>query len=216
MAKGAASCPRCGAPALSSGGGGRPERFERALSVEWPAHAAPAPERPSGRPTGPLGRPREPSLVVVLAVLTLGLSALAWVWRASREVDAYWTRPGRAFAAVRGGVILIALGWIAMVASIPLLAGTSSFGVFAALLMGGASVAFGGTVSVWLGFWRTWSAIAEDERRRGRPDPIEPGLMLLFALLPVANLVTFFVALHRGQRHLNEMWAAAALERARE
>ncbi len=97
-----------------------------------PAAAAMAPLTPSARPQplfGPVGRPRSAVVVALLAVLTLGVSALVWHHRVNRELEEFdpqlHSRPMRSTVAVAvpwligllttlAGAVLIVAGRLAI------------------------------------------------------------------------------------------------------
>jgi hypothetical protein len=68
-----------------------------------------------------------------------------------------------------------------------------------------------GGILMLIGQWRVWTAIQEDEMRRGLPKPLSPGVMLAFMLIPYVNLVTMWIAYYRTQKSLNGMWESAAI-----
>jgi hypothetical protein len=218
-------CPRCGAPTsagmsfCTSCGEALPARVEPALV---PAPAAPAGVVASSRPRG---ETQEPWLVVVLVLVTFGIYQYIYWWRVSREVDTYRGTPGHAHHAVRVatfvGLAALALGLIGVGLLMSALFSNLSaleaqepsdaevFALFAPafvlfpFVLVAALVAF----VFWLvGLWRVWSGIAQEERARGRSDPLSPGVQLAFVLVPYVNLVTLFVALYRTQDRLNALW----------
>lgn len=184
--------------------------------------AAPVAAAAQPAPPGPRGVTQEPVLVVVLALVTLGIYTLFYWWRVSKETDAWASRAGHAHKPVQAGVLLgVAVGAVGIIAFVAMLGS-----IFASLASGAPEVQamtgmatyvlammlvmVGGIASLIflaIGQWRVWSAIEADERRRGHPSPLSPGLQLLFVLLPYVNIVTGFIALYRTQERLNEMWA---------
>lgn len=181
-------------------------------------------------PAGPAGVTMEPWLVLVLTLVTFGVYGFFYWWRVSKEVDAYRGTPGHANQPIKTAIIVGSVVMVLMVVLFALFLGAlvdaglsqdfqgeptpeqveailgGMAGAFAIipLIAIGALVAF----VFWLvGQWRVWSAIEADERRRGHPSPLSPGLQLVFVLVPYINIVTTWIALWRTQDRLNQMWA---------
>ena len=197
-----AFCPRCGAAT-------RPDiRFCTACGEELPAvpassaasaaagapgaAAAAGPGLEAGRP---VGKEVRPILVPLFSILTLGIYALYFWWRTSREMDAY--AGSRAHPVVRIGVALSAAGILATAAVMAsvyaqldwaaILADPSAapspeamqamaqeeplYGVSVALAVIGAGV-------LYAGLWRMWGALRDVEVRRGRGEPFDPRIAL--------------------------------------
>lgn len=219
-------CAHCGA-ALNKPVFG----YEAPASPELspPPYAVPQAAAPVGG-RGPVGRVVEPVLVLVLYLVTLGVYGAFYWWRVSKEVDAYTGRPGNAHSPARAGILTLviatplALGaYLFILLAIVATPGfdpessqppeltpeqAAAFGFPALILLLAAVAALVGQIVLYVAKWRVWRAIEADERARGLPAPLSPGLMLIFVLVPYVSLVTFWIAMHRTQKGLNGMWEA--------
>lgn len=230
---GASRTPTAGAPGAQPPARAPPAAGSPGFgSAAPPAYAPAAPQAeawggsapvPPG-PAGPVGRTQEPWLVLVLMLVTLGFYGLFYLLRVSREVDDYTQRPGHAGRKVRlglllflGAVVLLVAGFAFAAAAAPseaeLAGGTEpdagGLGAFLLFVFLGMGLALAGGILMLIGQWRIWKTIEEDERRRGVPKPLSPGLMLVFMLIPYVSIVTMWIAYYRTQTGLNGMWAAA-------
>lgn len=231
-------CPNCGAPTSSAMAFCTSCGTSLARAVypqaQGPGQAPGAPAQTQGQAQavrGALGTHREPWLVVVLSLVTLGVYALYYWWVSSREVDAYAGKPGHSHGLVKIGVVVSLVAGVAFV----ILFASFFFGMFALMLTGGepdASMAgafvggiltlilvgtalFVGSVVLLVGKYRVWEAIEQDEKRRMHPTPLSATLMLVLTLasfvVPFAGFVLPLVVLYLTQEHLNQAWAAGAL-----
>ena len=234
-----AFCPRCGAPTTPG------TRFCGSCGESLAANVAPPPApapaayeappsyaAPPPRASGPPGAVREPVVVILLAIVTLGLYGLYYWWVVSREVDEYTQKPGNAHKLVKIGTI------ISLVAGVILFFAAISFvgtiiaeavdgaepteeeilgmigGAFATFFLVGTA-AFVGSIIRLIGKWRLWSALEADERARMHPSPISAGLMLALVILawfiPFVGWILPLVVMWMTQEHLNQAWQAAGV-----
>lgn len=190
---------------------------------------APAPPTYAGTaqpgPGGPVGTTRSPGMVTLLSIVTLGIYAFFFWWSASREIDAYTQRPGHAHGKIRLSVFLFlgaaALLVVAFIGVISAAIGAeesggqpsdgsmagAGVGILAMIVAVPAMIA--AVILLYMGMWRVWSAIRDDQARRAHPKPLSPGMMLAFYLIPYVNIVTMWVAIHRTTAGLNDVWAGA-------
>lgn len=193
-----------------------------------PSTLAPTPAAPgfaaTGGGRGPPGEVRSPGIVLLLILVTLGIYGLFFWLRAARETDAYTQRPDHARGKVRlgfllslGALVVFILGFVLAGASLPMseaeaqaqdVSGGAVAGFLLAMFVG-VALTVAGTVFLFIGQWRVWSAIQDDESRRGVPTPLSPGLMLAFMLIPYVNIVTMWIAYYKTQKGLNGMWESA-------
>lgn len=226
-------CPQCGRPLaadLKFCPGCGATRTATATMADPPLRPA---EHGTGAGTsttpgaGPVGQRQDPGLVLLLLLVTLGFYMFFYWWRVSREIDAFTQRPGHAHRVTKIGVML-SLGSL-----IPLLAGFVAFlgamgdsfdeqgepvftpeqeqagGIGFLLLIVGLAVLIAGAIALYVGAWRVWKTIEADERRRGEPKPLSPGLMLFFIIVPYLAFLTMWFTYYRTQKGLNGMWDAA-------
>lgn len=218
-------CPHCGhatnAGASFCGACGKP------LVVTAPAPTIPGAPPISG-PTGrPVGMTVEPWLPIVLTLVTFGIYGFFYWWRVSKETDAYAGTPENAHKMVRIATILGIVGFVGgMILSIAVLSAIfaavgdadpdpqaisaaqlgalASLGILFPIVMIGIVTAY----VLWIvAMYRVWRTIENAERAAAHPNPLSPGLQLLFVLLPYVNFVTFWIALYKTQDHLNALWA---------
>lgn len=193
---------------------------------------APPPVVARAGPPRPVGATREPWLVVLLGFVTLGIYALVFWWQSSKEVDAFRGEPGRAHGKVKAGVLTAVAAVAVFVVGIFSVVGAAvsaaanagsdspspsvlaGAGVFMLALFAGFALALVAAVLLYMGLWRVWQAIETDERARGVPSPLSPGLMLVFVLVPYLNLVGTWIALYKTVKGLNGMWAAESARSA--
>lgn len=224
-------CAACGRP-LEAGA-----RFCTACGANVAVPAAPAPVvapgAPEAAPSGPTGRVQEPWVVPVLTLVTLSIYQYVWLWRVTREVDAWRASPPHAHRAARRAVafalagtlvFVVAFGsllWLAAMVPVPEgepltdspfqgLAAPQVLAVGVGLVAGLALMMVG-VVWSYVASWRVWSALEADGARRG-VKPLSPPLMLLLMLLPYVNIVGTFWVLWRTQKELNAAWAATSPE----
>lgn len=219
------TCPGCGSCFAHGGTGPVPcpscgfdvdppsREAERVDLPEAPAEASP------DREDRWVGQDRDPVLVVVLAFITLGLYGLLWLWETSREIDRHVPEGSSAHEMVRIGLLALAGAVAAVVVGIvAILTGSVPRGGPATLLLAGGGMLFlvavllgliGGVLQL-VGHWRIWSKMQDRERDLGIRDPIDPVLHLVLVLIPIVNIVGFWIVLYRTQDHLNEIWARSA------
>lgn len=150
----------------------------------------------------PVGRKQQPSEVVLLFAVTLTIYSWFWLWRVTKEADAWSGEPGRRNARVK-----IALG--VLVAGI-LVAAFAVFGAIGAALSGmdpdaepdpealaqalegspaftvaTLAAAAPGVALAWAA-WSVWRFVRDDQARRGVAKPLQPGLLLALTLTPLA------------------------------
>lgn len=203
-----ANCPNCGALLPAAG-----------YTCLACGTTVPAAVRPVG-PRGPPGRAQEPWVVPLLVLVTLGVYQYVWGWRVTREVDAFRQGAPDAHRSMRRGVffgvialVLVAAGVAAFVLTVDPAAeevapeDIAGLGAFMLLLLAGMAAGIAGTVFVYIGFWKVWRAIEDDDRLRGVA-PISPVLMLVLLLVPYVNIVGMFYVPYRTQKGLNAMWAS--------
>lgn len=195
----------------------------------YPATTPPTTPAPAAAPArGPGGTRREPWLVVILTLVTMGLYALYYWWVTSREMDASTRRPGHAHGPVRIGVIVsaaaaILLAFLLATFFATLLAtilsgrapdardmlGTIAGGILLLFLASTAGLV--GAILLLVGKYRIWEAIEQDERRRGHPTPLSAALMVILSLaalvIPFIGMVLPLVVLYMTQDHLEQAWA---------
>lgn len=230
-------CPRCGASTTpqmafctSCGESLAKVVYPQAQPPPSPTLApAMVPPPPSGPALarGPAGRHQDAALVVILTIVTFGIYGFFYWWRVSKEIDAYMIRPEHSHRSIKIGAILgfvsFVVGIVAVIAFMSAifaaygedLATSASSGEAPFVLLGGMTLLFPflliGWIAAWIlwlvGQYRVWRLIEEDERARGHPNPLSPGLQLLFVLIPYVNLVTMFIALYKTQERLNAAWA---------
>lgn len=164
-------------------------------------------------------------MVLVLTFVTLGIYGLPYWWRVSKEVDDYMGRPGHAHRRIRLGVFLLLGALAALVVGFVVVfaaaasaeeaaatgaepAGAGFAGFALVVMLAGYGLLLAAVILWYMGMWRVWKSIEEDERRRAVADPLSPGMMLVFMLVPILNYVTTWVALYQTQKHLNAMWGA--------
>lgn len=235
-----AFCPRCGAPTApgtrfcGSCGQALPQQGATAPPPPPPAPApppyyAPAPP-PAGYARGPPGPVREPVIVLLLAVVTFGLYGLYYWWVTSRDMDEYTQKPGHSHNLVRIGTIVILVAMVVL-----LFAAVSFIGTIIAEAADGQEpteeevlgIVFGamgtfflivtaatvGAIIRLVGKWRLWTSLEADERARGHPAPLSPGLMLGLEIgswfIPFVGFVLPLIVLWMTQEHLNQAWQAA-------
>lgn len=229
-------CPRCGASTTpqmafctSCGESLAKVVYPQAQPPPSPTIAPATAPPPSGPALarGPVGRQQDAALVVILTLVTLGIYGFFYWWRVSKEVDAYMIRPEDSHRSIKIGAILGLVSavvgifaFIAFMSAVFSAVGNdfaaSDPGSAAPLaLFGGMALLFPLLMIAWIAAWvlwlvgqyRVWRLIEEDERARGHPNPLSPGLQLLFVLIPYVNLVTMFIALYKTQERLNAAWA---------
>lgn len=232
-----AFCPRCGAPTTPGQGfcGSCGEKLAAGIVAPAP-YAPPHPGQAQGQAhaqgTGRVGEVREPLLVILLAIVTLGLYGLYYWWVVSREVDEHTQRPGHSHNLVRIGTIVSIVSALVLVfAFISFMGSMISSGLvdgdepteeeIMALLLGGIGIfvlgglgAFVGSILRLIGKWRMWSALEEAERRRMHANPISAGLMLALSILgwfvPFVGWILPLVVMWMTQEHLNQAWRGGA------
>lgn len=204
-----------------------------AASLAPPPTHAQAPEAevaPAAHAAGPVGETREPVIVLLLAVVTLGLYGLYYWWIASREVDEHTQRPGNSHNLVRiGTIVSVAAGIVLVFAVISFLGSLFADLVagrqptdqeIASMVLGGigifllaATAAFVGSVLRLVGKWRMWSALEAHERARMHPNPLSAGLMVGLVIgswfIPFVGWILPLVVMYLTQEHLNQAWEAA-------
>lgn len=198
-------CPDCGFE-VGPSGGSEPE----------PADAARA---PPSRDHGPVGEDRDPVLVVVLSLITFGIYRLYWLWVVSEEIDDYDPDAKSAHKLVKIGYVAIAVALVALLVALAGLLASGSmrpgagpdaamagFGLFMGLAVLALIVAF---LLPLIGEYRLWTKIRDDEVRADVRDPLDPVIQLVLVLVPIVNIVGFWIALYRTQDHLNDVWARA-------
>jgi hypothetical protein len=167
------------------------------------------------------GKVVHPAVVVVLALATLGVYALVYWWRVSKETDLL--RGHRhAHRVLKVGLLLAVLGTIAAVlaaavgAALAYGIGATAEGRFrsedealqaivdAALPFAVAAlvavvVALVGCVMVAVGQYRSWDTLRSAERAAGQESPINPGLYLFLPLgLALCGAIPGFVGVLLG------------------
>lgn len=224
-------CPRCGASTTSSmsycvacG-----ESLAPATTMA-PRPTASTSQAPGGAATGPPGMTRDPLVVVLLSVVTLGLYGLYYWWVVSREVDDYARPTAPSHNLMRIGTVLALVGGAVLIFTLvsflgALFAGSMSSGTFdeptdaevlAALLSGigffllGATMAFAGAICRLVAKYRIWQAIEDAERHRPHARPLSSGLMLALAILAWflsgPGVVVSLILVWMTQDHLNRLW----------
>lgn len=231
-------CPHCGAQTQADYG------FCIACGTTL---GAPAAASASGgalsMPARPLGKVVAPWKVVLLVVVTLGVYPYVLWWRTSREVDAY--AGSRAHTLVRVGIGLAIVALVGLVVAVyqvlvPLMAVAledptapidqeSARAAYLAnpVYLGASVMMLIGSLTLYAGMWRAWSAIRDDEARRGVAHPLQPavfgGLLVASAILQVlgafvevasyfslpALILTLWI-LAAWQARLNDTWRAAS------
>lgn len=182
------------------------------------------------RATGPPGQVREPFVVILLAIVTLGLYGLYYWWVVSREVDEYTQKPGHSHKLVQiGTIISLVAGVILFFAAISFIGTIIAeaadgqepteeevlgmvFGAIGTFILVGMA-AFAGSIIRLVGKYRLWSALEENERARMHPNPLSAGLMIALVILawfvPFIGFVLPLVVMWMTQEHLNQAWQAA-------
>lgn len=218
-----AFCVSCGEslPAAPAPGAQPPPPVAPPPYAYGAPYGAPAPA-----PAGPRGRVQAPGLVVVLSLVTLGIYAAVYWWRVSREVDERMQRPPYAHKMARWGILLVVAAGVAylvgvgamfaaIAGSMDPVTGEPSTDVPLGLLwtiplmLAAWAAGIAGYVLLIIGEWRVWTFLQTEDMRRMRPQPFNPGLMLVLTLVPLVNLVGVFIALYSTQERLNEHWQAA-------
>lgn len=211
----APSAPPAPAPAPVSGppsdpspaplAGPAPDPWDSTPDHGYGAPTAPGAAAP--RDGGEPGQLREPGIIVLLYIVTLGIYGLVWHWKTGVEVDRFrpetrasgamktyvWTAVAAyaliavAFIAI-GGAFFAALADAAVEDRDPTegelfdaIVG-ASFGFFLLLLAFVVGVV--SEIFKYVGLWRVWHMTAGEQRRIG-VEPLNPTLLLLFVLSPL-------------------------------
>lgn len=239
-----AFCPRCGAastPGLA---------FCAACGEMLPAVPAATPGAAAdpalaGRATG---KRVHPAFATLMSLLVASVYQPWFWWRTSREMDAY--AGSRSHGIVRVGVALLLLGLalsiyvgasVASALDLMTLFGEEGFTVAMERFTEGVAehpltlpqlgtTALGAAIT-YAGAWRMWSALREEELRRGRSPAFDPRIALAFvlgatflqlgglaaagtSLAPVLDLlglvflVGSLLVIYQTQARLNELWRA--------
>lgn len=161
------------------------------------------------------GRTQNPWAVLGLAIVTLGIYILFWLWRITKEVDAF-APATQAHRRYRRALVLAAIGMAVVVGAITaIVAGAASestalAGLGALLYVAALAVLVTGGVFSMIAYWRVWKTIEAEEKAAMVESPLSPGLCLALALIPIVNYVGGFYVIHRTQRGLNGMWERPA------
>lgn len=161
--------------------------------------------------TSPTGRIQRPLAVLGLALVTLGIYILFWLWRITKEVDAF--APGtQAHRRYRRALLLVAIGYAVLIGAVAAIAmgaaseGTALVAVGGLLYFAALVVLLTGAVFSLIAYWRVWKTIEAEEKAAMVDSPLSPGLCLALAMIPFVNFVGGFYVIHRTQRGLNGMW----------
>lgn len=253
-----AFCPRCGAastPGVSFCTACGEDLPAVPVAPGTPGEAAWLPGAPlpaAGATRGPVGKRVKPIVVLLLAIVTLTLYTYYFWWRVTRETDAY--TGSRSHRAARVGVLVLASGLLLTIGIAMSVFGAYDWGAIAAGTIPGPTsdeirteamahpaypvgVALNvlGSGILLVGLWRMWSALRDDEARRGRRPPFDPrlaagilgagvgvaladfalptsaGVEQVLGLLSLVITVATFVVYYQTQARLNEMWDAAGV-----
>lgn len=168
----------------------------------------------SPRPAAPVGLVQSPGLVVGLILVTLGIYGFIWRWRITREVDADSGNARRAHSIFRIGLLLMVLAiplyLIGLVSTVAAVFAGSGSGLGMLLVLAGAGMLLTGGIMMLMGDWRVWNHIHDEETKLAWPKPLSPGMQLALFLVPLMNLVGFFVVPYRTLAGLNRIWEARA------
>lgn len=229
-----ADCPSCGTRVETPTEGTvrcRACGFEFQVAAgETVVPDAPAETAPSGRAPGatgatadrgPAGRDRDPVVVVILTLVTLGIYRLLWLWEVSQEIDDFTGRDPSAHKLVRIGYIVLGVTVLVMLlAAVGIVvvgfsgapgapASDAALAGFGLIVILGFVVLLGAFLLPLIGEWRVWQKIHDDEIRADVRDPLDPVVQLILTLIPLINIVGFWIALYRTQDHLNALWRRA-------
>lgn len=224
---GTASCPSCGftakvpdAPAPAAPPSPTAAPPPTAPPPGWPAAgwtaATPAPSQPVPAPGfapmapapgsmppawGTRGKAVEPAVVAVLFVATLGIYAIFFWWRVSREADLLKGHR-HAHGLARTGILMSLLGGLvaALFVVVVLVQAFAALGPgeapteqevfdavagaapFLAVIVLAVLVAVAGAILLYVAQWRSWTSIRDAELAAGRGDPVNPALYLFLPL----------------------------------
>lgn len=227
--------PPTEAPPGSTGAGPSPPPRDGA-----PSGPSPPPDGSSGLASGAgiVGPHREPMLVAVLGVLTLGFYFWYWLWKTSEECERFDPEGPSPHLPVKIGLGGIAVGiasWMFIffifigasgAASDPAASGEAleAAGVGAMIFSIVALLGFFiGMIALLVGMYRVWKWIEFHETEIGYRDSLSAGVMLLIYLgggfvsgLFIFLLIGFLLmplvygyVLYRTQKGMNRVWEAA-------
>lgn len=222
------SCPSCGAGVeVPVDGWTRCPDCGFEVSHSGSSQAEPAREPSQEGPTatrdhGSTGEDRDPVIVVILTLFTLGIYRLYWLWVVSKEIDDYDPDAKSAHKLVKIGMVVIVVAAVVVMISLLGIAGSGALdrgppttgtqaalaglGIFMFLAVVALFVAF---LLLLIGEYRIWTKIRDDEVRCDVRDKLDPVIQLVLVLVPLVNIIGIWIALYRAQDHLNDVWARA-------
>lgn len=168
----------------------------------------------AGNGSGP-GQRRNPVMVLVLMLVTLGIYGLYWHWSVMKEIDRFDPYRKSPFDIAKWAIPAVLIGFVGYFASFATTFAGAAAGSEAGLgagmifLMVSGLLVFVAGIAMLVAQWRLWKGVETHERSIGEPNPLSPGLMLALILIPFVNMVGAFYVPYRTQQGLNRVWDAA-------